>query len=133
MKSQLFLFTKNKVRQSQLIKVIPRKDWNPSATAAVCCEHFSDSEIIHFDNYLQENGSLQQIIFRHPRLKEIAVPYISKFTILFKFKKMSDPEKRRVNLVKAYANLIDNFLKNYLINSFEHLKNDYTHKVNCFN
>lgn len=131
-----FLFPKDKTRRSQWIKAIPRKDWNPSATAVVCCEHFSDSDIIRFDNYLKEDGSLQQILLRRPRLKETAVPSIFPnlpyYLSVKNIQKRSDPEKRRVNLVKAHTNLVDNFLKNDLINSFEHLKNDYTHKVNLF-
>jgi hypothetical protein len=121
----VFKFPKNEERKQAWLKIIPRKNFIPSASSVVCQLHFSSDDIILYDKHLQPDGSCKQLLLKNPRLKDGAVPsvfpnlasYLSKPAI----KERTDPEFRRETISKRQNDEVENFMKADIINNFNDL------------
>ncbi|CAH1961807.1 unnamed protein product [Acanthoscelides obtectus] len=124
-----FSFPKEQELLEKWIRAIPRKDWIPTKSSAVCANHFCDSDIVRFSEFTLPNGQINKIPLKYPKLNQNAVP--SKFCNLPKYlsletkAKRTDPEKRREAIIQRQEEEIENFLKTDIISSFSDLKENF--------
>ncbi|CAH1971001.1 unnamed protein product [Acanthoscelides obtectus] len=124
-----FSFPKEQELLEKWIRAIPRKDWIPTKSSAVCANHFCDSDIVRFSEFTLPNGQINKIPLKYPKLNQNAVP--SKFCNLPKYlsletkAKRTDPEKRREAIIQRQEEGIENFLKTDIISSFSDLKENF--------
>ncbi|XP_069670981.1 zinc finger protein 99-like isoform X2 [Periplaneta americana] len=73
----MFSFPKDPDRKQQWLNSIPRDNFQPSTTAAVCIKHFSEQAIVREDRAIRSDGSVLVVPRKIPKLTDDAVP--SKF------------------------------------------------------
>ncbi|CAH1997190.1 unnamed protein product [Acanthoscelides obtectus] len=71
-----FSFPKEQELLEKWIRAIPRKDWIPTKSSAVCANHFCDSDIVRFSEFTLPNGQINKIPLKYPKLNQNAVPII---------------------------------------------------------
>ncbi|VEN41670.1 unnamed protein product [Callosobruchus maculatus] len=121
-----FSFPKEEKQREKWLRAIPRKDWIPTTTSAVCANHFCESEIVRFNEFKLPNGQINKVMLKYPKLSKNAVP--SNFPNLPKYlsseikEGRSDPETRRAAIVQRNEDLFKNFMDNDMIVGFDDLK-----------
>ena len=124
-----FSFPKDPARKNVWIRAIPRKDWTPSATSAVCINHFNDRHVVKYQVCVKPNGERQQVLLKYPKLTKDAVPQIFKnlpgYLSVDLVPERKDPEQRRIQLEKQHAAKIEQFLLSDNINGYDNFVNNF--------
>lgn len=132
-----FSFPKDDNLKCEWLRAIPRKDWTPTKSSAVCANHFHKSDIIRYDKWLQPDGSFKTVQLKHPKLKASAVPAVfpnvPKYLSKPPQQERRSPDTRRKRIIEVHNEKVEEFLRSDLIVDFNDLVSNYSKKVNLFN
>ena len=69
-----FHFPQNEELYQKWVKIIPRKDWQPTSNSVVCIKHFQESDLSYYIEYVDNNNKPQKFPRDRPKLRENAIP-----------------------------------------------------------
>jgi hypothetical protein len=127
-----FRFPQDDLLRKKWLQAIPRKQWTPAKTSAVCINHFHQCDIILKQIWKDAAGNVKELLLQHPRLKPGAIPKVFQnlpsYLSVKEVPQRMSPDVRRERSVQRASKVLEEFLNKDFIRDFTHLKSDF--KVN---
>lgn len=131
-----FGFPKEEKEKRRWLRAIPRYDWQPSQSTAVCEHHFHVEDIVRFDISKNKEGDTISLPLKYPKLKKHAVPKVFQnlpsYLSTSELKPRTDPQQRRDDIFERKCAEIETFLDSDKISSFNNFSAEFVEKYKIY-